>query len=95
MEGNVKGKTAIIIDDMISTGKTIVEASKLLLKRGAKKVYVFATHPVFSGDAADILENSLVEKVFVTDTINVPQNKRFPKLEIMSVAGMIAKAIGK
>lgn len=95
LEGNVEGKTAIIIDDMISTGKTIVEASKLLLKEGAKRVFVFATHPVFSEDAREVLENSPVEKIIVCDTIDVPQEKRFPKLEIISVAGMIAKAIAK
>ena len=91
LEGNVKGKTAIIIDDMISTGKTIVEASKLLLKKGAVKVFVFATHPVFSGNAADVLQNSPVEKVIVCDTINVPPEKKFKKLEIISVANLIAK----
>lgn len=93
LEGNVKGKNVVIVDDMISSGKTIVEASKLLLKRGAKKILVFATHAVFSKNSGEILENSPVEKVFVTDTIDVPQNKRFPKLEIISVAEMIAKAI--
>ncbi len=93
LEGNVKGKTAIIIDDMISTGNTIVEASKLLLERGAAKVFVFATHPVFSESAKTTLQNSPVEKVFVTDTINVPPEKFFKKLEVISVADLIAKNI--
>lgn len=93
LEGNVKGKTAIIVDDMISTGKTIVEASKLLLDRGARKVFVFATHPVFSEDAPAILQNSSVEKVFVCDTIDVPPEKKFKKLEVISVAGLIAKEL--
>jgi len=91
LEGNVKGKTAIIIDDMISTGKTIAEASKLLIERGAKKVLVFATHPVFSDDASKNLQNSPVEKVIVCDTIDVPTEKKFKKLEIVSVANLIAK----
>lgn len=91
LEGNVKGKTAIIVDDMISTGKTIVEGSKLLLKKGAKRVFVFATHPVFSKNSSELLENSLVEKVFVCDTINIPSDKKFKKLEVISVADLIAK----
>lgn len=91
ISGSVKGKTAIVVDDMISTGKTIVVASKLLLKKGAKKIIVFATHPVFSKDCCQLLENSPVEKVYVSDTIGVPQNKRFSKLEIISVAELIAK----
>lgn len=91
LEGNVKGKTAIIIDDMISTGKTIVEASKLLIEKGAKKVLVFATHPVFSEDASKVLQNSPVEKVIVCDTIDIPPEKKFKKLEVISVARLIAK----
>lgn len=93
LEGNVKGKTAVVIDDMISTGKTISEGAKLLLKRGAKKVFVFATHPVFTGEYKEVLQNSSVEKVFVTDTIDVPQDKRFKKLEVISVAKLIVKHI--
>lgn len=95
LEGNVRGKTAIIIDDMISTGKTIVEASKLLIERGAKKVLVFATHPVFSEDASKVLQNSPVEKVIVADTIDVPKEKQFPKLEILSVAQLITRELKK
>lgn len=90
VQGDVKGKTAVIVDDIISSGNTIVKAASTLLKNGAHKVLVFATHPVFSEDSLNILQNAAVEKVYVTDTIFVPDDKVFPKLEILSVAKMIA-----
>jgi len=92
INGEVK-KNAVIVDDMISTGGTIVSASDLLEKNGAKNIYVFVTHAVFSDQAPDILGNSSLEKVFVTDTIDIPKKKRFKKLETLSVSGMIAESI--
>jgi len=89
IEGELK-KNAIIVDDMISTGRTIVLASELLRRKGVEKIFVFATHPVFSKDAPKALQQAFIEKVFVTDTIEVPKEKQFPKLEVLSVAGMIA-----
>lgn len=89
IEGEIK-KNVIIVDDMISSGKTIVMAAKLLYERGAQEIVVFATHPVFSENAPKILEDSFVKKVFVTDTIYVPENKKFPKLKVLTVAEMIA-----
>lgn len=86
-------KTAVIVDDMISSGGTIALAADLLKKKGAEKIVVFATHAVFSKDAPTILQNSAVEKVYVTDTVFVPEEKRFPKLEILSVSEMIAENI--
>ncbi|MCL5435129.1 MAG: ribose-phosphate pyrophosphokinase [Patescibacteria group bacterium] len=93
MEGDVSGKTAIIVDDMISTGRTIVAAEKILLKNGAKKIFVFATHAVFSENAKELLENLEAEKVFVTDTIFIPKDKHFSKLEIISVSKVIAEGL--
>jgi len=93
---NITGKvaeTVCIVDDMIATGGTIVEAANMAQKMGAKKVFACATHPVFSGDASEVLQNSIVEKVFVTDDIVVPAEKIFPKLEIISIAGIIAKEL--
>lgn len=90
--GDVK-ENAIILDDMISTGRTIVTAAKLLKNKGAENIYVFATHAVFSEDAPKILSSSAIKKVFVTDTIYIPKEKRFPKLEILSVSEMIASAL--
>lgn len=94
IEGQI-GKRAIIVDDIISSGATIVTAANLLKKNGAENIFVFATHPVFSEDASEILQNASIEKVFVTDTIDIPKSKRFPKLEILSIAGMIAEELRK
>ena len=93
LDGDVKGKTAIIVDDMVSTGETVVEACNLLLQEGVQKVFVFATHAVFSKNASKILQNSRIERVFVTDTIEVTDTKMFPKLEIVSIAKEAAKAL--
>lgn len=92
VEGGLK-KRALIVDDMISSGGTIISAVNLLLRKGVSEIYVFATHPVFSGAAAEVLQKSAVQKVFVTDTIEVSKKKQFPKLEVISVAGMIAKEL--
>jgi ribose-phosphate pyrophosphokinase len=90
--GDIK-ENVVIADDMISTGNTIVSAADLLRKNGAQNIYVFATHAVFSKDASGILEDSSLKRVFVTDTIDVTKEKRFPKLKILSVAEMIAGEI--
>lgn len=86
-------KRAIIVDDMISTGGTIAEAAKILVKNGVEEVFVFATHAVFAGDAVKILQDSDAQKIFVTDTIDIPKEKQFAKLEILSVASLIAENI--
>lgn len=93
LDGDVRGKTAIIVDDMISTGKTMVEAVELLLENGAKKVFAFATHAVFAKDAKKLLEYSRIERVFITDTIDVPPYNLFPKLEILSISEIAADSI--
>ena len=90
--GKVNEK-AIIVDDMISSGGTIALAAKLLRKEGVREIYVFVTHPVFSDKAPKILQESEVKKVFVTDTIFVPVEKKFPKLKILSVSEIIASAL--
>lgn len=90
-----EAKRAIIVDDMISTGRTIKAAADLLAKHGIEESFVFATHPVFSNDYKNILQNSKVSKVFVTDSIAVTQEKRFQKLEVLSISKMIAKELGK
>ena len=93
MKGDVNGKTSIIVDDMISTGRTIVAAEKILLKNGVKNILVFATHAVFSANAVKLLENLKAEKVFVTDTIFIPEEKYFDKLEVISVSKTIAEGL--
>jgi ribose-phosphate pyrophosphokinase len=86
-------KHAIIVDDMISTGKTIVTAAELLKKNGAEDLVVMATHPVFSKGSSKLLQESIVSKVIVTDSINVPEEKKFKKLEIISIADEMAKEL--
>lgn len=88
-------KNAIILDDMISSGQTIVQAVHMARKHGAEKIWVFATHAVFSQYARALLEKIEVEKIYVTDTLFVPQEKQFEKLEIVSVAEILAKEIRK
>lgn len=92
VHGTIK-KRCLIVDDMISSGKTIVQAAKILIEGGAEEVSLFATHAVFSEDAPKILQESAVKKVFVTDTISVPESKRFEKLEVLSVAEPIVSAL--
>ncbi|MEK7605716.1 MAG: ribose-phosphate pyrophosphokinase [Patescibacteria group bacterium] len=84
----------VIVDDMISSGGTIVKAAQALRAKGAKEVYVFVTHPVFSSDAPKILQDSAVDKVYVTDSVFVPKERQFPKLRILSLAPVIAGALG-
>ena len=92
ISGDVKENT-IIVDDMISTGGTIVTAANLLKSKGARNIYVFATHGVFSEDAPKILGNSILKKVYVTDTINIPKEKQFEKLKVLSVSELIANQL--
>lgn len=90
--GDVAGKTAVIVDDMISTGGTLIEAVKLLKDRGAEKIYVCATHGIFAGDALELIGKSDIEKLFVTDTIPLPDNCP-DNVEVVSVAPLLAEAI--
>ncbi|WP_057754304.1 ribose-phosphate diphosphokinase [Weissella kandleri] len=91
--GDVKGKRAIMIDDMIDTGGTIAKGAQKLKDEGASEVYVVATHAVFSSDAVENLQNSVFEKVIVTDSIDLPEDKKFSKLVQVTVADLIAEAI--
>lgn len=86
-------KRALIVDDMISSGNTIVKAAELLRKHGAEEVNVFVTHPVFSTDAPKVLQEGPVDRVYVTDSVDVPREKLFPKLHILSLSEMIAEAL--
>ena len=90
------GKIAVIVDDVISTGKTIVSAGNLLSENGAEKIYVMATHGIFAGNASyDLQEIESIKKVIVTDTIDIPDERKFEKLEIISVADLIANELRK
>jgi ribose-phosphate pyrophosphokinase len=91
--GNLTGKTAVIIDDMISTGGTLVKAAEALLERGAVSVVTCATHGIFAGDAAKKFIDSPIAEVIVTNTIPVPHDIRGDKIKVLSVAPMLAEAI--
>ena len=93
--GDVNGKTAILVDDIIDTAGSIVAATDLLLQQGAKEVYAFASHALLSGDAVNKLENSPIKEVVVTDTIPIPKEKQFNKLKIISVGYILAEAISR
>ncbi len=91
--GDVSGKTAIIVDDIISTGGTIVNSAKSLIAAGVKSVVVCATHAVMTGEAAKNLEAAPLETVILTDSILIPPEKRFSKLKVASLAPVIAQAL--
>ncbi|MCP3913583.1 MAG: ribose-phosphate diphosphokinase [Actinomycetia bacterium] len=91
--GDVDGRCCVLIDDMIDTAGTIVAAAEQLKEKGASQVFAATTHAVFSGPAVDRLKNSELEKVVITDTLPLPPEKRFDKVEVLSVASILADAI--
>ncbi len=91
--GDVKGKNVILIDDMIDTGGTVCQAAEVLLDLGALSCMVCATHPVFSGPATERMINSKLNEVVILDTIELPEEKRFDKLTILSSAKIFSEAI--
>jgi len=91
--GDVKDKNIIIIDDMIDTAGTIAAAANILPEYGAKDIYIFSTHGLFSGDAKEKLMKCPAKSVITTDTINIPEDKKFDKLEVLSSANILAEAI--
>ena len=91
--GDVKGKTAIIVDDIVDTGVRMNLSAQALKNFGAAKVYGIATHAVLSADAVNTLQNSPPEKMIVTDTIQLPKEKEFPKLVQLSVDDLLKEAI--
>ena len=93
--GQVRGRTCIIVDDMIDTGATIVNAAEALFEQGAAQVIVTATHGVLSGPAVDLLKNSRISEVIVSNTLPIMNEKRFDKLTVLSIAPLIARAISE
>ncbi len=91
--GDVEGKTAVFIDDMIDTAGTIVNAAEAILARGAKEVYACSSHAVFSDPAVERLANSPLKEIIVTDSIHLPPEKKIPNLTVLSVAPLFAEAI--
>ena len=91
--GEVKGKAALIVDDEITTGGTMVNVVSIILERGAKEVYACATHPVFSGPAIERIASSPLKEVTVTDTIPVNGEKKLDKINVLSTAPLLGEAI--
>ena len=92
--GNVKDKTCIIVDDIIDSGGTIVNAAKALKDRGAKEVYVYITHGVLSGEAVKKIKNSVIRNLVITDTIdNLEKVKSAKNIEVLSISGLMGEAI--
>ncbi len=91
--GDVSGKNCIITDDMVDTAGTMASAVHALKDRGARTVFASATHALLSGKARERLEASPLEELVVTNTIHVPEERRFDRLTVLSVAGLLARAI--
>ena len=91
--GDVRGKTAVLVDDMIDTGGTIAEGAKILRQEGARQVYACATHAVFSPPAVERLSSGVFEEVIVTNTIPVSSENRFKQLTVLSVANLLGETI--
>jgi ribose-phosphate pyrophosphokinase len=92
--GEVEGKDCLIPDDMIDTAGTITEAAAALQRLGARRIFAFATHPLLSGPAVERLRGAPIEEVTVTNTIRLSAERQFERLKVLSVAGLMAKAIG-
>ena len=90
---DLPGKRAFIVDDMISSGNTVIQSAQLLKDNGVISCDVFATHAIFSEDAPELLQDSSIDRVYVTDTVFIPEEKFFPKLHVLSVAEMIANSL--
>ena len=92
--GDVKGKTCIVVDDIIDSGGTIVNAAKALKNRGAKEVYVYITHGVLSGEAVKKIKNSVIKNLVITDTIdNNLRTKNVKNIEVLPISGLMGEAI--
>ena len=92
--GDVKDKTCIIVDDIIDSGGTIVNAAKALKARGAKEVYVYITHGVLSGDAVKKIKNSVIKNLVITDTIdNNEKTRNVKNIEVLSISALMGEAI--
>lgn len=91
--GEVKGKTAILIDDIIDTGGTICHATNALYRAGVKAIYICATHGLLNNQATETLQRCPAKMVLLADTIEIPKEKKFPKLKIVSLAKLLSKVI--
>lgn len=93
MVGDVRGKTAIIVDDIVATGGTLIEAANLVIDRGARRALAFAVHGEFRGEAVRLIRNTQIERVVVTNTIEMPGDVQGEKIETVNIAPLLAEAI--
>ncbi|MFV0319597.1 MAG: ribose-phosphate diphosphokinase [Microbacterium sp.] len=91
--GHVDGRVCLLVDDMIDTGGTIMKAAQALKANGAERVIVAATHAIFSDPATARLQDPSIDEVVVTDTVPLPDDKRFPALTVLPIAPLLARAI--
>ena len=91
--GNVEGKKCLLVDDMIDTGGTIVQGAQALVDAGATNIYACCSHAVLSGPAIERIQNSPIEELVMLDTIDLPEEKKIPKIKILSSADVFAAAI--
>ena len=91
--GEVNGRVCVLVDDMIDTAGTITKAADALMAEGAKRVVIAATHAILSGPAVDRLKAANVDEVIVTNTLPIPEDRRFDKLTVLSIAPLISRAI--
>ncbi len=91
--GDVEGRMCLLVDDLIDTGRTIVKAAEALKASGALGVVVAATHAVFSDPATELLQSDFIDSVVVTDTLPIPEEKRWDRLTILPIAPLLARAI--
>jgi ribose-phosphate pyrophosphokinase len=91
--GEVKGRNALIVDDEVDTGSTLIATMELLQRQGISEIYACCTHPVLSGPAVERIERSPAKELVVTDTIPLPVEKRLPKITVLSLAPLLGEAI--
>ena len=91
--GSIEGKDCILVDDIIDTAGTVCKAAEALRNHGAKRIYGCATHGVLSGPAIERIDNSIMERFVITDTIELPEEKHIDKIDVVSVAPILASAI--
>jgi len=91
--GEVEGMNCVLIDDMVDTASTMVEAADALKKYGAKEIYACATHPILSGSAAERIELSSIEELVVTNSLPLPPEKKIDKITVLSIAPLLANTI--
>ncbi len=91
--GDVEGKDVVIRDDLVDTAGTLTQAADALKQKGARRIVAACTHGVLSGKAREKIEQSAIEKLYISDTIDIPPEERFSKLEILSVSGVFSESI--